>query len=47
MRYTNNKEHSHFIELAKNLSYVKKIEIDYDLKGSTLNNHTRNEYRQL
>lgn len=26
--YTTNKEYSHFIELAKNLHYVKKIETD-------------------
>ncbi len=28
--YTTNKEYSHFIELAKNLTYVKKIETDDD-----------------
>ncbi len=28
--YTTNKEYSHFIELAKNLNYVKKIETDED-----------------
>lgn len=26
--YTTNKEYSHFVELAKNLHYVKKIETD-------------------
>ena len=28
--YTTEKEYSHFIELAKNLHYVKKIETDTD-----------------
>jgi hypothetical protein len=28
--YTTDKEYSHFVELAKNLHYVKKIEIDED-----------------
>lgn len=28
--YTTDKEYSHFVELAKNLHYVKKIETDYD-----------------
>jgi protein-arginine kinase len=28
--YTTNKEYSHFLELARNLSYVKKIETDDD-----------------
>ena len=26
--YTTNKDYSHFVELAKHLSYVKKIETD-------------------
>jgi hypothetical protein len=28
--YTSDKEYSHFLELAKNLHYVKKIETDND-----------------
>lgn len=29
--YTTDKEYSHFVELAKNLHYVKKIETDEEL----------------
>jgi hypothetical protein len=29
--YTTDKEYSHFVELAKNLHYVKKIEMDEEL----------------
>ena len=37
--YTTDKEYSHFIELAKNLSYVKRIETDQgDNKESVLDN---------
>lgn len=28
--YTTDKEYNHFVELAKNLNYVKKIETDTD-----------------
>ena len=28
--YTTDKEYSHFVQLAKNLSYVKKVETDED-----------------
>jgi hypothetical protein len=36
--YTTDKEYSHFIELAKNLHYVKKIETDKEPKESVLDN---------
>jgi hypothetical protein len=36
--YTTDKEYSHFIELTKNLHYVKKIEIDEEPKESVLDN---------
>ena len=36
--YTTDKEYSHFVELAKNLYYVKKIETDEELHEKVLNN---------
>lgn len=36
--YTTDKEYSHFIELAKNLNYVKKVETDEELERSVLEN---------
>jgi hypothetical protein len=37
--YTTDKEFSHFVELAKNLHYVKKIETDGEpVKETILNN---------
>ncbi|MEI2822150.1 MAG: hypothetical protein BWY38_03044 [Ignavibacteria bacterium ADurb.Bin266] len=36
--YTTDKEYSHFVELAKNLQYVKKIETDEDPKENVLEN---------
>lgn len=37
--YTTDKEFSHFVELAKNLRYVKKIETDEEpLKDNVLDN---------
>jgi hypothetical protein len=36
--YTTNKEYSHFLELAKNLHYIKKIEIAEDPKENVLDN---------
>jgi uncharacterized protein YlbG (UPF0298 family) len=37
--YTTNKEYQHFIELAKNLQYVKKIETDEEpTKEEIINN---------
>ena len=36
--YTTDKDYSHFVELAKNLQYVKKIETDEDPKENVLEN---------
>ena len=37
--YVNDKEYNHFLELTKNLSYVKKIETDDDpTKDEIINN---------
>ena len=37
--YTTDKEYSHFVELARNLHYVKKIETDKQTeKGEVLDN---------
>ncbi len=37
--YTTDKEYNHFVELAKNLHYVKKIETDEDIeRDNVLNN---------
>jgi hypothetical protein len=32
--YTTDKEYSHFVQLAKNLHYVKKIETDLSEQGN-------------
>ena len=37
--YTTDKEYSHFVELAKNLHYVKKIETDEETAKETLEEH--------
>lgn len=34
--YTTDKEYSHFLELTKNLHYVKKIETDEELQENAL-----------
>ena len=36
--YTTDKEYNHFVELAKNPHYVKKIETDEEPKESILDN---------
>jgi len=36
--YTSDKDYSHFLELAKNLNYVRKIETDEDSEESILDN---------
>lgn len=36
--YTTDKEYNHFIELTKNLNYVKKIETDEDSREAILKN---------
>ena len=36
--YTSDQNYSHFVELAKSLSYVKKIETDEDSEESILDN---------
>jgi hypothetical protein len=36
--YTTDKEYRHFVELAKSLRYVTKIETDEDSKEGTLEN---------
>jgi hypothetical protein len=36
--YTTDKEYSHFLELAKNLPYVKKIQTDEEADENILNN---------
>ncbi|MBK8053277.1 MAG: hypothetical protein IPK35_08415 [Saprospiraceae bacterium] len=39
--YTTDKEYSHFIELAKNLHYVKKIETDEEPSKTLLINEIK------
>ena len=36
--YTTDKEYSHFVELARNLYYVKRIETDEDSEENILDN---------
>jgi uncharacterized protein YlbG (UPF0298 family) len=36
--YTTDKEYDHFLELTKNLHYVKKIETDEELQENVLDN---------
>jgi len=36
--FTNDSDYSHFIEIARSLPYVKRIETDEETKGHIINN---------
>ncbi len=45
--YTTNKEYSHFVELAKNLHYVKKIETDDEPTKEEILNNIKRGFEEL
>lgn len=45
--YTTNKEYSHFLELAKNLSYVKKIETDEGPTKEVITQNLKSGFEQM
>ena len=45
--YTTDKEYSHFVELAKNLHYVKKIETDEEPTKSEIVSNIKEGLREM
>lgn len=45
--YTTNKEYNHFIELTKNLHYVKKIETDEVIEKNKILNNLKKGFKEL
>jgi len=45
--YTTDKEYSHFIELAKNLHYVKKIETDENSTKEDIFNNLKKGFEEM
>ena len=45
--YTTDKEYSHFVELAKNLHYVKKIETDDEPTKSEIVSNIKEGLREM
>ncbi|NBR15156.1 MAG: hypothetical protein EBQ94_10370 [Flavobacteriales bacterium] len=45
--YTTDKEYNHFIELAKNLHYVKKIETDEDAQKNEIVSNLKNGFEEM
>lgn len=45
--YTTDKEYSHFVELAKSLNYVTKIETDEDADGSDVLDNIRAGLKEM
>ena len=45
--YTTDKEYNHFIELAKNLHYVKKIETDEDAQKNEIISNLKNGFEEM
>jgi len=45
--YTTDKEYSHFIELAKNLHYVKKIETDESSTKEDIFNNLKKGFEEM
>jgi site-specific DNA-adenine methylase len=45
--YTTDKEYSHFLELAKNLHYVKKIETDEEPTKEDIVNNLKKGFEQM
>lgn len=45
--YTTNKEYNHFLELTKNLHYVKKIETDEEPKKEEILNNLKKGFEEM
>ena len=45
--YTTDKEYNHFIEVAKNLHYVKKIETDEDAQKNEIISKLKNGFEEM
>lgn len=45
--YTTDKEYNHFIEVAKNLHYVKKIETDEDAQKNEIISNLKNGFEEM
>jgi len=45
--YTTDKEYSHFVQLAKNLNYVKKVETDEDLAKEDIVNNIKKGFEEM
>ncbi len=45
--YTTDKDYNHFVELAKSLNYVKKIETDDELVSETILNNIKAGLEEL
>ena len=45
--YTTDKEYNHFVELAKNLHYVKKIETDEEPAKAKILNHIKRGFEEM
>ena len=45
--YTTNKEYNHFVQLAKNLSYVKKIETDDEPTKEQIVNNIKRGFEEM
>lgn len=45
--YTTDKEYSHFVELAKNLHYVKKIETDDEPTKDEIVNNLKKGFEEM
>ena len=45
--YTTDKEYSHFVELAKNLHYVKKIEMDEEPSKEDIINNIKTGLQEM
>jgi hypothetical protein len=45
--YTTDKEYSHFVELAKNLHYVKKIETDDEPTKDEIVNNLKRGFEEM
>ncbi|MEO8150438.1 MAG: hypothetical protein ABI723_22595 [Bacteroidia bacterium] len=45
--YTTDKEYNHFVELAKNLHYVKKIETDEEPTKEEIVNNLKQGFEEL
>ncbi|PGH40275.1 MAG: hypothetical protein CRN43_03955 [Candidatus Nephrothrix sp. EaCA] len=45
--YTTDKEYNHFVELAKNLQYVKKIETDEEPAKAKIFKHIKRGFEEM